>query len=94
MIFSTPTMIFITFAGLQSISLVVSCAGMFVTILLYMVLLKVFRVWKKPTFSLVKGRIHDGSEDDEEIPFLKGFLNEVSSDQTVEMETILSGSYK
>ncbi|MDD3277294.1 MAG: sodium/glutamate symporter [Lachnospiraceae bacterium] len=94
MLLSTPTMIFITFAGLKSISLTVACAGMFATILLYLVLLKVFRVWKKPTFSLIKGRIHDGSEEDEEIPFLKGFLNEASADQTVEMEKMLSGNYK
>lgn len=94
MMFSTPTMIFITFAGLQTISLTVACIGMFITVIVYMILLKVFRVWKKPTFSQAKGRIHDGSEDDEEIPFLKGFLNEVSADQTVEMETVLSGSYK
>ncbi|MDO5401870.1 MAG: sodium/glutamate symporter [Eubacteriales bacterium] len=94
MIFSTPTMIFITLAGLQTISLPIACGGMLVTVFLYMILLKLFRTWKKPTFSLVKGRIHNGSEEDEEIPFLKGFLREVSSDQTVEMESVLSGSYK
>lgn len=75
MILSTPTMLFITFAGLQMISLPVACGGMMVTDVLYLILLKVFRVWKKPTFSLFKGKKYAGEEDEAEIPFIKGYLH-------------------
>lgn len=75
MILSTPTMLFITFAGLQMISLPVACGGMMVTVVLYLILLKVFRVWKKPTFSLFKGKKYAGEEDEAEIPFIKGYLH-------------------
>ena len=70
MIFSTPTMLFITFAGLKMISLPIACGGMFLTIFIYIILLKVFGVLRKPTFTVAKGRISDGAESGEEIPFL------------------------
>ena len=85
MIFSTPTMIFITFAGLKLLSLPIACAGMFATIFVYLILLKVFRVWKKPTFSLKKGRISNGEEEDsQDTEILKGYLHESLDASTVE----------
>ena len=93
MMFSTPTMIFITFAGLQSISLVVACVGMFVTIILYMICLKVFRVWKKPTFSFKNGVMHNGEDDNEDIPFLKGILKDIEESDSAIIGSGL-GSYK
>jgi ESS family glutamate:Na+ symporter len=95
MIFSTPTMLFITFAGLKMISLPVACAGMFVTIFIYMILLKVFRVWRKPTFSFSKGRLFEGEEDNSELPFLKGYLRNVSYTATPEMvESMINNSWQ
>ncbi len=85
MIFSTPTMIFITFAGLKLLSLPVACAGMFATIFVYLILLKVFRVWTKPTFSLKKGRLMNGeSENLEDTEILKGYLHDCVDASTVE----------
>ena len=85
MIFSTPTMIFITFAGLKLLSLPVACAGMFATIFVYLILLKVFRVWTKPTFSLKKGRLMNGeSENLEDTEILKGYLHDSVDASTVE----------
>lgn len=75
MVFSTPVVLIITIAGLQKMSLLVACAGMLITIIVYLILLKVFRVWKKPTFSLRKGKIYEVEEDNSELPFLKGYLN-------------------
>lgn len=75
MIFSSPTMLLITFAGLDMISLPVACGGMILTVVLYMILLKVFRVWKKPTFSLLKGKKFDSKEEEDDIPFLRGYLH-------------------
>jgi ESS family glutamate:Na+ symporter len=95
MIFSTPTMLFITFAGLKMISLPVACAGMFVTIFIYMILLKVFRVWRKPTFSFSKGRLFEGEEDNSELPFLKGYLRNVNYTATPEMvESMINNSWQ
>lgn len=94
MMFSTPTMLFITFAGLKMISLPVAWGGMFLTILIYMVLLKVFGVWKKPTFSLRKGRLSNGEDDDSEIPFLRGYLhNEVDVSDTAAVESMINNSW-
>ncbi len=85
MIFSTPTMIFITFAGLKLLSLPLACAGMFVTIFVYMILLKVFRVWTKPTFSLKKGRLMNGeSENSQDTDVLKGYLHDDFDASTIE----------
>lgn len=93
MIFSTPTMLLITFAGLKMISLPVACVGMLATVLLYMVLLKVFRAWRKPTFSLAKGRISDGVEDGAEVPFLRGYLHNVVADGEADIEKTLQNSW-
>lgn len=93
MIFSTPTMLIITFAGLQMISLPVACAGMLATILIYMILLKVFRVWRKPTFTLAKGRISDGEKDDAEIPFLRGYLHNVVAAGEADIEKTIQNSW-
>lgn len=93
MIFSTPTMLIITFAGLKMISLPIACVGMLATILIYMILLKVFRAWRKPTFTLAKGRISDGEEDDAEIPFLRGYLHNVVADGEADIEKTLQNSW-
>ena len=94
MIFSTPTMLFITFAGLKMISLPIACGGMFITIFVYMVLLKVFRVWKKPTFSLTKGRISEGEENASEIEILRGYLHtDVSMSAEAAVETVVNKSW-
>ncbi|MBO5522713.1 MAG: hypothetical protein J5986_03405, partial [Roseburia sp.] len=93
MIFSTPTMLLITFAGLKMISLPVACVGMLATVLFYMILLKVFRAWRKPTFSLAKGRISDGVEDDAEVPFLRGYLHNVVADGEADIEKTLQNSW-
>lgn len=93
MMFSTPTMLFITFAGLKMISLPIACAGMLATVIIYLILLKVFRVWRKPTFTLAKGRISDGVEDDSEIPFLRGYLHNVVSDGEADIEKTIQNSW-
>lgn len=96
MILSTPTMLFITFAGLRMISLPIAAAGIFITIFVYLILLKVFGVWKKPTFTLRKGIISDGNEDGRENAFLQGYLhiqNEVDSTDTEEVEAMINKSW-
>lgn len=75
MIFSSLPLTIITLAGLKVLSLPITCIALFVSVLVYMVLLKVFRVWKKPTFSLIKGRKFEGEEEMAEVPFLKGYLH-------------------
>jgi ESS family glutamate:Na+ symporter len=95
MILSTPTVLFITFAGLQMISLPAACGGMLVTILIYLILLKVFKVWRKPTFSFSKGRLFEGEEDNSELPFLRGYLRNVAEAATPEMvETMVNNSWQ
>lgn len=94
MIFSTPTMLFITFAGLKMISLPIACGGIFLTIFVYMILLKVFGVWRKPTFTLIKGRISDGEENSEDIPFLHGYLHrDVDLTDTAAVESMINNSW-
>lgn len=94
MLFSTPTMLFITFAGLHYISLPIACAGMFATIFVYLILLKVFGVWKKPTFTLAKGRISDGEENDEQNASLKGYLNDIDINDVRDVESLVSNSFQ
>ena len=95
MLLSTPTMIFITFAGLQTMSLTTAAIGMAVTIVLYAVLLKVLRLWKKPTFSLTKGRLDNGEAGDEEMPFLQGFLNQdITVNSAEDYDRLLNAAIK
>lgn len=95
MLLSTPTMIFITFAGLQTMSLTTAAIGMAVTIVLYAVLLKVLRLWKKPTFSLTKGRLNNGEAGDEEMPFLQGFLNQdITVNSAEDYDRLLNAAIK
>ena len=94
MIFSTPTMLFITFAGLKMISLPIACGGMFLTIFIYIILLKVFGVLRKPNFTVAKGRISDGAESGEEIPFLRGYLHDtVDVTDTAAVESMIHNSW-
>lgn len=92
MLFSTPTMLFITFAGLNYISLPVACAGMFATIFIYLILLKVFGVWRKPTFTLIKGHISDGTDNDGQEEFLKGYLHDVDINSIHDIESLVGNS--
>lgn len=89
MILSTPTMIFITLVGLETISLPVCVGGMLLTVVLYLVLLKVFKVWRKPTFSFgfSKNKNSDVAVDDvEDVPFLKGYLHNAMDPLNVEQK--------
>lgn len=92
MMFSTPTMLFITFAGLHYISLPVACAGMFATIFIYLILLKVFGVWRKPTFTLAKGRLWEGEDNESETEFLKGYLRDRGVSNISDVETMINNS--
>lgn len=92
MLFSTPTMLFITFAGLNYISLPVACAGMFATVFVYLILLKVLGVWRKPTFTLAKGYIFDGTDNDSQEEFLKGYLHDVDINSINDIESLVSNS--
>lgn len=82
MIFSTPTMIFITLVGLNTISMPIALGGMILCTLGYMVLLKVFKVWRKPTFSFKKGVIDENErgEDGKISTFVQGFIREEYSE--------------
>ena len=82
MMLSTPTMIIITLVGLNTISMPVAFAGMGLCIILYLILLKVFKVWKKPTFSLKKGTLsYDIEENNEGLQGLvRGFVREEISE--------------
>lgn len=93
MILSTPTVTIITFAGLQMLSLPVACAAMLVTVLIYLILLKVFGAWRKPTFTLKKGKIYDGVEDDSDVPFLKGYLHYVMESGSEDLEKTIKNSW-
>lgn len=94
MILSTPTMLLITFAGLKMLSLGVACVGMFVTILIYLVLLKMFRVWKKPTFSFSKGRLLQGEEEAAGMAVLRGYLySEVNMSNEEVVENMVNKSW-
>ena len=55
MILTTPVMILVTLGGTKVISFWVMIGGMALSCILYLILLKVFRVWRKPSFSFAKG---------------------------------------
>lgn len=84
MIFSTPTMILITLVGLNTISMPIALGGMILCIGFYMVLLKVFKVWRKPTFTLKKGLIGENEDEGKENggvdTFVQGFIREEYSE--------------
>ncbi|WP_455719434.1 sodium/glutamate symporter [Agathobacter sp.] len=92
MMFSTPTMLCITFAGLHYISLPIACAAIFATIFIYLILLKVFKVWGKPTFTLIKGHISDGEEYENQESLLKGYLNDININNLSDVESLVSNS--
>lgn len=76
MIFSAPVTIFVTLSMTGMMPVSIAAVGMIAFGLICLGLMKVFRVWNKPTFTLAKGRISDGSDDDEGLGFVKGFLRE------------------
>ena len=92
MMFSTPTMLCITFAGLHYISLPIACVAIFATIFIYLILLKVFKAWGKPTFTLTKGHISDGEEGENQGELLKGYLNDININNLSDVESLLSNS--
>lgn len=55
MIFTTPVMILVTLGGTKVISFWVMLGGMALSCIFYLILLKVFRTWRKPSFSFRKG---------------------------------------
>lgn len=74
MIFTTPVLILVTLAGTKVISYWIMLGGMAVTCILYLILLKVLRVWRKPSFNLASGKkLFDTAETDEKK------LHEISS---------------
>lgn len=64
MIFSTPAVLIVTLMGLGTMSIPIGLAGLFASIILYLILLKVFRCWKKPSFSIRTGEMFNVEEDD------------------------------
>lgn len=76
MIFSAPCTIFVTLGMTGIMPVWLASVGMIVCGFIYLGLMKVFKVWNKPTFTLAKGRISDGSDDDSGLGFVKGFLVE------------------
>lgn len=73
MVLSSPGMILLTLGMTNVISVPVCCIGMIITTIVFIVLMKPMHVWNKKTFSLIHGRISDGSDDDD-IGFVKGIL--------------------
>ena len=76
MLFSMPGTIFVTLGMTDVIPMSVAAAAMVVIGLLYIVLLKVTKTWNKPTFTLAKGRISDGTDSEMDYGFVRGFLRE------------------
>ena len=60
----------------------IALGGMILCTLGYMVLLKVFKVWRKPTFSFKKGVIDENErgEDGKISTFVQGFIREEYSE--------------
>lgn len=79
MLLCSPGMIFLTLAMTHVISVKSCVIIMGVAGILYLLLLKPMHIWNKPTFTLRKGRISDGSEDDD-LGFVQGFLRESSGE--------------
>ena len=76
MMFSTPMLILVTLGGTGVLSFWVMTGGIAATCILYLVLLKVFRVWRKPSFQFFKGSRSDEPEVAETGVVLRGFLRE------------------
>lgn len=76
MMFSTPMLILVTLGGTGVLSFWVMTGGIAATCILYFVLLKVFRVWRKPSFQFFKGSRSDEPEVAETGVVLRGFLRE------------------
>ncbi|MFI3227551.1 MAG: sodium/glutamate symporter [Clostridia bacterium] len=64
MLFVMPVTISVTFMGTGSISLNTTLLLIMAFVICYVVLIKVFRTWNKPTFNLKKGIKYSVSEDD------------------------------
>lgn len=75
MFLSTPGMILLTLGMTNVIPVPAMCIGMAIVGILYIIVLKPMKLWNKPTFTLRKGRIMDGT-DDGDVGFVKGFLRE------------------
>lgn len=75
MFLSTPGMILLTLGMTGVMSIQVCCIGMTITGVIFLLLLKPMHLCNKPTFTLAKGRISKGSDDDD-LGFVQGFLRE------------------
>ena len=53
-----------------------------------------FGVWKKPTFTLVKGRISDGEDSDGADALLQGYLNDFNINNVSDIESLVSNSFQ
>lgn len=76
MLFSMPGTIFVTLGMTGVMPMWIASIAMIVIGILYIVFLKVTKTWNKPTFSLAKGRISDGTDTDMDYGFVRGFLRE------------------
>ena len=59
---------------------------------MYLILLKVFGVWRKPTFTFAKGRIWDGADNQSQDEYLKGYLHDIGINNVSDVETLVNNS--
>ncbi|MFI3238578.1 MAG: sodium/glutamate symporter [Lachnospiraceae bacterium] len=64
MMFVMPVTIIVTFMGTGALTLNMACALIMVSVVFYLVLLKLCRTWNKPTVNIFKGVKYDVEEDD------------------------------
>lgn len=76
MMLSTPGTIFMTLGMTGVMPMSIASVAMVVIGILYLALLKATKTWNKPTFTLAKGRISDGTDTDMDYGFVRGFLRE------------------
>lgn len=76
MILSTPGTIFVTLGMTGVMPVWLASACMIICGFIYLLILKPVHAWNKPTFTFTRGRISDGTEDDMDYGFIKGFLRE------------------
>lgn len=76
MMFSAPMLILVTLGGTGVLDFWVMIAGIAATCILYLILLKVFRVWRKPSFQFFKGTKTGAVDEEEGAAVLRGFLRE------------------
>lgn len=75
MLFSTPAMIFLTLGMTHVMPVPLAVAGMGITGIIFLFILKPMKLWNKPTYNLRKGQAAVGSDDDS-LGFVRGMLRE------------------